>query len=209
MRLTLLLSLVMVITFIVPLFVYDDINVYYETFGFSAASLGEKPWIPITSIFLHGNLEHLLSNLFILIFFGLAVEKDLGWRKMLLIFMLGAFAGDFVAIPVHGFASISIGASAGIFALIGVGMLVRPVDVSFYPFIIPVPLALLGLLYAIFNAYGFFVGPENISYIAHFGGLFVGLMFGVKEKGMKKSLKILLISLAILVILPLILILLF
>ena len=66
----------------------------YDAFGLSLNNFLQKPYVFFTSIFLHGSLEHLLSNVFVLIFFGLAVESELGWRKALLIFLLGAFAGE-------------------------------------------------------------------------------------------------------------------
>jgi membrane associated rhomboid family serine protease len=135
----------------------------------------------------------------------MAVEAELGTRKTLVIFFLGAVAGDMLSLLVYPFDAISIGASAGIFALIGTGMLVRPIDLSFWPLIVPIPLAFLGILYAVYNIYGFITQPDsNISYIAHFGGLIVGLYFGFKSVGIKKGVKIVLLTLLLMVLIPLI-----
>jgi membrane associated rhomboid family serine protease len=165
----------------------------------------EHPYVLITSIFMHGGFDHLIANIFVLFFFGIAVEKELGKLKYLAIFFLGAFAGDFLSLLVYPFDTIAIGASAGIFALIGVGMLVKPLDLSLYPLIIPVPLALLGIAYIIFNVYEFIAMPtSNISYIAHFGGLAVGLAFGFSKEGWRKGLKIILLALTIMIIVPLV-----
>ena len=122
---------------------------------------------------------------------------------MLLIFFLGAFAGDFLSLAFYPFDSIAIGASAGIFALIGVGMIVKPFDLSMYPLIVPIPLALLGMLYAIYNTIGFITGtPANISYIAHFGGLFIGLAFGIRHEGWHRGIRIILVMLLIMMLIP-------
>jgi len=186
-----------------------DHKAFVDDFGFSGKNLLTKPWTLITSIFLHADIVHLLSNLFILLFFGMAVEAELG-RKMLLIFFLGAFAGDFLSLLFYPFGTISIGASAGIFALIGAGILVRPFDFSFYPFIMPIPLAFLGIFYALYNIYGFIAEPASeISYIAHFGGLFVGMYYGFKTVGTKRGVEIILLALAVMVLIPIILMLLF
>jgi uncharacterized protein len=202
MKLTFLLVILCVIGFIAALAV-PDADAFYNTYGFSGDNMLARPYVFVTSIFMHGSLEHLLANVFVLLFFGLAVESELGWRKMTVIFFLGAAAGDLLSLFVYPFDSIAVGASAGIFALIGVGMLVRPVDMSFYPLILPIPLALLGIAYILFNAYEFIFMPTvNISYIAHFGGFFVGIVFGIRYKGWKKSLKIILIALALMIILP-------
>jgi hypothetical protein len=203
MKFTLLLVLLCIIGFIIALIVPEP-DAFYNTYGFSGQNMLVRPYVLVTSIFMHGGVEHLLANVLVLIFFGIAVEAELGWRKMLLIFFLGAFAGDALSLLVYPFDSIAVGASAGIFALIGVGMLVRPMDLSFYPLILPIPLALLGIAYIFFNAYEFIAMPNStISYIAHFGGFFVGIVFGVRSAGLKKSLKIILIALALMIVLPL------
>ncbi len=177
----------------------------FDDYGFSGNNFVAKPYVIVTSIFLHGSFDHLASNLLVLIFFGLAVEAELGWRKTLVIFFLGAFAGDMLSVLVYAPSEIAIGASAGVFALIGVGMLVRPMDLSFYPLVVPIPLALLGMAYALYNAYGFIVNVDpTISYIAHFGGLFVGLAFGLKHKGWKKGIKTMAIVFLIMIVIPLV-----
>ncbi|MBI4170402.1 MAG: rhomboid family intramembrane serine protease [Candidatus Aenigmarchaeota archaeon] len=201
MRLTLLLSALIVIVFVLVVLFVDNIDEFYSFYGFSDQNMLERPYVFFTSIFLHAGIEHLLANLFVLVFFGLAVEKELGSARTLAIFLLGAVAGDMLSLAVYPFDALSVGASAGIFALIGVGMLVRPLDLSFYPLILPIPLLFLGIAYTVYNIYGFFFLPEsNISYIGHFGGLFVGLVLGFAETGFRKGLKTLLIGIAGLVI---------
>ncbi len=201
MRLTLLLAAAMVIVFAGTVLFVDNIDEFYNYYGFSGANLLERPYVLVTSIFLHAGIEHLLSNLLVLIFFGFAVEKEMGPLKTLVIFMLGAVAGDLLSLAVYPFGAISVGASAGIFALIGVGMLVRPLDISFYPLVLPVPLLFLGIAYAVYNVYGFFFLPaSDISYIGHFGGLFVGLVVGFAHTGMKKGMRTLLVGLAALAV---------
>jgi len=202
-KLTILLILICVIGFFFPLlFIGDEagINKFYETYGFSGNNMLERPYVLVTSIFMHANLVHLLSNIFVLFFFGIAVEKEIGYARMLAIFFIGSFLGDLMSLLVYPFDSLAIGASAGIFALIGAGVLLRPIDLSFAPFIIPMPLALLGAFYAVYNFYGFIAEPTgNVSYIAHFGGLFVGLTYGFKKTGIKKGMKIIMIVLTALI----------
>jgi hypothetical protein len=176
---------------------------FYDYYGFSVNNALERPYVLVTSIFMHGSLEHLLSNILVLVFFGLAVESELGKLRMLGIFFLGAFAGDILSALVYPADTLAVGASAGIFALMGVGMLVRPLDLSFYPLIIPIPLAMLGLSYALYNVYGFIMNTDpGISYIAHFGGLFVGLAFGFRREGWKKGLRTIIITFLIMILIP-------
>jgi membrane associated rhomboid family serine protease len=198
MKATYILILLCLIGFfgLLPFTNYDAI---INEYGFSSAIL-DKPWIFVTSIFLHGSLDHILANILVLLFVGLAVEKELGKAKMLTIFFIGAFLGDVFSLFYYPPDIISIGASAGIFALVGVGMIIKPLNLSLYPFIIPVPLALLGALYIIYNIIGFFTGEGNTSYIAHFGGLAVGLLAGIKIRGFRHTIGIIIASVIILAV---------
>ncbi len=203
MRITTILVILAILVFLYTAFFVKNHEAFFNQYGFSGDNMLSRPYVFVTSIFLHGSLEHLLSNVLIWLFFGLAVESELGKKKMLMIFFLGAVAGDLFSLLIYPFSEIGIGASAGIFALIGVGMIVRPIDLSLYPFIMPVPLALLGVFYALYNGYAFFAGIDpNVSYIAHFGGLIIGLIFGIRYRGIKKSLIILVLSLIIIMALP-------
>jgi hypothetical protein len=90
----------------------------------------------------------------------------------------------------------------------GTAMLVKPLEFVFYPYLIPVPLVLVAMLYTLYNIASFFLvavnlQESNISYISHIGGLAAGMLFGFREKGSRKGLIILLILLAILVLTPL------
>ncbi len=202
MKFTWILVLLCILGFVYAVF-YADQN-FYDTYGFSFNNVQQRPYVLFTSVFMHASLEHLLSNVLVLIFFGLAVESGLGTKRMLMVFFLGAFVGDLLSMAVYPPGEIAVGASAGVFALIGVGMLVKPLDMSFYPFIVPVPLALLGVAYALYNAYGFITNLDpNTSYIAHFGGLFVGLAFGFRKEGWKRGLKIITITFLVMIIIPL------
>jgi len=203
-RITYLLIAVCVAVFLLELFGNADFII--NEYGFSTNSLFTKPWTLVTGIFLHGGLAHLLSNMIILLFVGIAVEEELGKGRTLLIFFLGAFAGDLLSTFFYAPDVVSIGASAGIFALVGVGMIVRPLEISVSTSMIPMPLILLGLLYTVYNVIGFFTDVgSNISYIAHFGGLAVGLAFGLKYKGWKRVTLLIILIIAILLLIPVIL----
>ncbi len=204
MKLTLFLIFLMVASFIYS-FSLPDTESVLDAYGFSGKNLLERPYVLLTSIFLHGDLSHLLSNIFVLFFFGMGVEKEIGAVRMLLVFLAGAVMGDLLSLLVYSFDSVAIGASAGIFAVVGAGILVAPFDLSFYPYIMPVPLGFLGVMYALYNAYGFVAEPASkISYIAHFGGLFAGLFYGFRRQGIKKSLTTIAIIVFLMILLPVI-----
>jgi membrane associated rhomboid family serine protease len=204
MKVTYLLVLISIIVFFYTAFASDPESIF-AAYGFSGANVVANPLTAVTAIFLHGSLIHLLSNVLVWLFVGHAVEDEIGKGKMLLLFFLGAFAGEGLSLLGYPFDAISIGASAGIFALVGAGMLLRPIDLSLYPFIVPIPLALLGLFYAVYNVYEFVFAPDpTISYLGHFGGLAVGLLFGFKYGGLKRGLKIIFVTLGVMILIPLV-----
>ncbi len=200
MKLTILLISIAIIAYLYPFFAGADLEAYYNDYGFSFSTVAAKPWTIITSIFMHGSLEHLLSNVLVWLFFGIAIESELGISRYLIIFIGGALVGDLFSFFFYAHDTLFIGASAGVFALIGAGMLVKPLDVSLYPLIIPIPLALLGMAYVVLNVYSLFAaGGGNISYIGHMGGIVVGFAYGFKKAGTKRSLIIVFTTLAVLI----------
>lgn len=203
MRATIILMLTAVAVFFYT-FLSGNPGFILDTYGFSGVNFLKNPYVMVTSIFLHASLQHLLANILIWFFAGSAVESEVGTLRMLFIFLLGAFMGNIFSLVFYGPAVVGIGASAGIFALLGAGMLLRPLDLSFYPLVIPIPLAMLGLGYAIYNTYGFIANLEpNISYVGHFGGLFVGLFYGFSKKGVSEGMRIIFITLAVMLLIPL------
>lgn len=210
MKLTVTLISICIAIFILQIFSLPIFGIeqeaFFDQFAFSTHNALERPWTILTSIFMHGDIAHLLSNIIVLLFFCIELEEEIGWKRTLAIFMLGAFAGQFVSVFYYAPSVLSIGASAGIFALIGAGITITPFSMKLPN---PIPLALMGIAYAFYNIVGFFSGPSEISYVAHFGGLFIGLFYGFYKKGMKKGLKLVvilsLIFVALLITIPILL----
>jgi len=189
----------------------NSLTELFTDYGFSFQNLLDKKiWVFITSIFLHADPEHLILNMLALFFFGKVVELELGRKKFLLIFLTSSVIGNLAFLVPSFFGSSTgavIGASAAIFGLMGTAMLVKPLELVFYPYLIPVPLILVAMLYTLYNIASFLVvtaniAESNISYISHIGGLATGMFFGFREEGSKKGFIILLLLLALLVLTP-------
>ncbi len=185
----------------------------FEQFGFSMQGLLQgRWWVFFTSVFLHASPEHLIVNILALYFFGKVVENELGNKKFFLIFFGSAVLGDMAILSVNllGLSSPvipTIGASAAIFGLLGTAMLVKPLEMIFYPFLVPVPLVMVAILYTLYNIGAFLLvlitGKEaQISYIAHLGGLAAGFLFGLREERSRRGLIILLIFILLLIFVP-------
>ncbi len=202
-RLTHLLISVIVAVFLLEVYIESAygqkyLSAIFQSFGFSLSGfLNGGWWTPLTSIFLHANPPHLLLNMFALYFFGRVVEQQLGWKKMLLIFFATGIAGN-AALSIAALSGLlsplipTIGASAAIFGLLGVAMFLKPLEFVVYPYIIPVPLMLVAILYVLYNILAFAAviatGQESeIAYVAHLGGLAAGVLAGLKIEGRKRG----------------------
>lgn len=191
----------------------DFINQIFYAYGFSLKSfLDGNWWNIITSIFLHGSPDHLVLNMIALYFFGKVVETELEKRKFLAIFFLSGAFGDVLLalmslLGVYPAAVPTVGASGAIFGLMGTAMIVKPLEMVFYPYLVPVPLFTVAFLYTLYNIAAFFMymlgaDKTQIAYAAHIGGLLVGLAFGLKYEGRKRGLLILLLFVIFLLLAP-------
>lgn len=77
-----------------------------------------EPWRWATANFLHFGLSHLAVNCLVLTFLGISVERWIGSRRMAGLFILSGIAGT-LASSYFQRASLTAGASAGIFGLAG------------------------------------------------------------------------------------------
>jgi membrane associated rhomboid family serine protease len=221
-NLTYFFILVFVVIFILQLyytFIYgeDFINELFYNYGFSLQNvLDGRIEVFLTSVFLHGDASHLILNMVALFFFGRVVEQELGRKKFLIIFFMSAIVGNMAVLSstLLGFGSAvvpTIGASAAIFGLIGTGMLVKPFEFVFYPYLIPIPLILVALIYTIYNIAELLLvilegASSNISYVSHLGGLIAGMIFGFRQEGSRRGLIVLLFLLLLLILTPFMLI---
>ncbi len=117
-------------TYLLPLQVGQpgaDMWEWYQllTPAFVIKGYGNPGWTMISSAFLHGSWDHLLGNMFFLMFFGRKVEDLLGPVKFLLLYFaciyisqLGSIVGE-IALPVWQGAIPSLGASGAIMGVVG------------------------------------------------------------------------------------------
>ena len=147
------------------------------------------PWKFLSAIFLHADLIHLLYNLFALIFFGLILEKLIGSRRFIYLFMI---SGILVNVISFSFYPSSLGASGAIMAVLAVVAVLRPL-MMVWAFGIILPMFLLALIWAIGSVMGVFgLGDSGVGHIAHLSGLVIGAVYGFylrvrKNKHLKNS----------------------
>jgi hypothetical protein len=186
----------------------------FNFFGFSQAGLlsGEW-WTTITSLFVHATPDHLILNMIALFFFGHIVEQGLGKKRFLLIFFASGLAGE-AAILLASYLGImpaaipTVGASAAIFGLMAAAVLVKPFEIIVYPYLIPLPVVIVAIVYAVYNVIAFLTvlgtgAATDVAYASHFGGLAMGALLGFRFEGAKRGLTVLAVVIAILIVIPL------
>lgn len=121
---------------------------YLEEFGFSPANFTAHPYTLVTYSFLHADIFHLVGNISMLLGVGIIAESVLKKFYFLATFLVSSntavifFIASFKLIPQLQ-AGYLIGASGGIFGLLAVAAIARPMDgipialaiVSFFPFL--------------------------------------------------------------------------
>ncbi len=146
----------------------------------------------LASMFLHGDLFHLLGNLWFLWLFGSAVEGRLRAPRFLLLYLLAGVAGDLLQMVVHP-GQFQIGASGAIMGCMGAALYMFPhslVDFfwmwGYYSWgVSSWRMYWVAAYYMGYNLIFGLLGFGNVGYFAHIGGFLGGvvvcLLFIVKR----------------------------
>jgi membrane associated rhomboid family serine protease len=166
-----------------------------EHLAFSGENLQSgKIWTLITGLFLHGDPLHLIGNMIFLYVFGNTLEDTLNADKTLSAFLLGGVLSFLLSAFVYDPEVLMVGASAAIFTLAAIAMLVRPLKFSFF---FMMPIGLVAIIYFIYNLTAVYYGYQgNIAYISHVIGFVIGVPLGIGWS--RKWVENLLITLAML-----------
>jgi uncharacterized protein len=140
-----------------------------------------RPWILLTSMFLHADPMHLFFNLWALVMFGPLVEQRIGTLRFYFIYFLSGLLAAFLS---SFFYTSALGASGAIMGILGVTIILMPQLRILFFFVIPMPLWVAGLAWAAMDFFGLFY-PTGIGNIAHLVGLGCGLIYAITLKGKK------------------------
>jgi membrane associated rhomboid family serine protease len=154
---------------------------------------GLRIWQPFTYLFLHGDLWHLLINLFVLWMFGSDLERAWGPRRFFKYFLVtGIGAGVLNIVVKLGWALFSsspaatvglqiptIGASGAVYGVLLAAALFFPSrQVFLFPFPIMIPMKIYVIVIGAIAFYGSLRAPgDGISHITHLGGMLVGYFY--------------------------------
>jgi len=123
-----------------------------------------EPWTILTSGFAHADWLHILLNMYSLWIFGEAIEGIIGAKKFTWLYLLSIVGGSLAFILVEGSDSWVVGASGGIFGLMGAYFII----IRALGYRSSQMLVLIGI-----NVFLGFTNP-GIAISAHIGGLIAG-----------------------------------
>ena len=142
------------------------------------ATVGFQPWQLLTSAFLHANLTHVALNMFGLYMFGRDVERTLGSRRFLSLYLAAVLSAALVQLAVtstnfSGTPYPTVGASGGVFGILLAFAVLYPrrtIILLIPP--IPMPAWLFVVLYGLIELVsGIFGTSQGIAHFAHLGGM--------------------------------------
>lgn len=138
----------------------------------------KQPWVAVlASMFLHGDILHLLFNMWSLWIFGNNVEEAFGHLRYLLLYLVGGVVATFAFVAVNPDSTVPlVGASGAIAAALGSYAVLFPAHrilTLLGWFLIPLP-AIIFLAFWFFAQFG--LGGTNTAWEAHVGGFLFGLV---------------------------------
>jgi membrane associated rhomboid family serine protease len=163
--------------FLVQQTVGDSFTNHLEMLGKASANgfppydgVAEGQWYRLlTSMFLHGSIIHILSNMLSLWWIGGPLEAALGRARFLALYMASGLAGSALTYLIAEPNQASLGASGAIFGLFGaLAVLVRRRRLDMRPII---ALLVINLVITF--------GWSGIAWQAHIGGLVAGVVIGI------------------------------
>jgi membrane associated rhomboid family serine protease len=154
---------------------------------------GQMLWGIFTNIFLHAGFFHIFFNCWALFMFGFALERIIGSRNLLKVFLVSGVAASVfyvvTSLAILNSGVSALGASGAIFGIIGAMVALRPhtkVMLLFPP--IPMELWVLAIFFVILAIVWFGIGGgTGIAENAHLGGLITGFILGRYFKSKEKK----------------------
>jgi len=148
---------------------------------------GLRIWQPVTYLFLHGGLWHLLINMLMLWMFGRELELVWGKKRFLNYFFICGVGAGIITILVK-FVQFwgrtppdvpTIGASGAIFGILIANAILFP-DRQIWLFPLPITIPMRPFV-AVMGAIEFFstigVTGDKVSHICHLGGMLIGWIY--------------------------------
>lgn len=154
-----------------------------------AQALSGAFWQFVTYMFMHGGFWHISINMLVLLIFGGVVEGELGWKRFLTLYFVSGIGSALLYLgltwaftPLYLLPRTALvpmlGASGAVFGVLTAYAFLFPRNWIFVFPGIPMPAALLVVVFAIIELFSGAFGLEpGIANFGHLGGIVFGFFF--------------------------------
>ncbi len=153
--------------------------------------LATRFWTPVTYMFMHHDIFHILFNMLWLFWMGKIFEEYLGNKRLVNLYIMGGLAGALFYVLAYNIFPLFadsvaiatvIGASASVMAIVVATATLLPDYTIYLMFIGPVKLKWVAIFYVIIDFLSI-TGPNAGGEIAHLGGALLGFIYIKQLKG--------------------------
>jgi membrane associated rhomboid family serine protease len=137
-------------------------------------------WQLVTHQFLHSGVNHLYSNMVILLIVGPSVERKYGTVKTLLGYLIFGIAGGLLQMFMFGNPYDNMGGASG--AVFGILTIFAITDNSHYLRFRKIKMKYFAIAVIILELFSLKLANDGIGHYAHFGGILAGLVFYLTQK---------------------------
>jgi membrane associated rhomboid family serine protease len=184
-----------VIAFFVSL-VLRDVTGLFRLFGLSPAAVIDqlRLWQPVTYMFLHGGIFHILFNMLGIWMFGVELERLWGTRFFVQYYAVTGVGAALTTIVVsllpfevtaQTYAAVTVGASGALYGLLMAYAIYYPHRPILMFLLFPIPARYFVLIVgaiSFLSATGA-EGPSGVAHVAHLGGLIFGYFYLQNGRG--------------------------
>lgn len=127
-----------------------------------------------TSMFMHGGIDHIFSNMIFLAALGEMLERVIGHVRFAILYLLSGIGGSLFSVAnvlLSGNHYTAIGASGAVFGLIGAMLILVVINNGRYQGI-SIKRMLFAIAYMVYSG----VRSERVDNAAHIGGLIFGVL---------------------------------
>jgi membrane associated rhomboid family serine protease len=148
-------------------------------------TLATRFWTPVTYMFMHADIFHILFNMLWLFWMGQIFEEYLGNKRLVNLYLFGGLAGAalyilaFNVFPLFANSlpfSYVVGASASVMAIVVATATLLPNYTVYMMFLGPVKLKWIATFYVVIDFLSI-TGPNAGGEIAHLGGALLGFIY--------------------------------
>jgi membrane associated rhomboid family serine protease len=171
-----------VLNTIIFLCTISNLDHFVSLFGFTSNNLLDGKFFTVfTSMFLHGNVWHLILNMWFLWVFGDNLESRLGKINFLAFYFLCGLGGAIVyALAMSDSSAAVIGASGAISGVLGGYLVLFPknkIKTFLFFYVASIPAVIYIFVWFLLQLFSTSAIETSTAYFAHIGGFIAGIAF--------------------------------